>query len=106
MAGDIDDRGASARDPSSLTMKPTHEKGHLMFLTESQLARAESQALEVWRSAADLVSARWETFLSSEREARSFAFASYVAALDAEEAAAMDLAACSTSLAFSTSLAA
>ncbi len=67
-----------------------------MFVTQSQQART---ALEAWRSAAELVSARWQTFLSAEAEGRTFAFASYIAALDAEEAAAADLAALSMSLA-------
>ena len=35
---------------------------------------------------------RWEVFLDAEADVRWFAFASYVAALDAEEAAATDLA--------------
>ena len=34
---------------------------------------------------------RWEVFLAAGREARAFAFASYAAALDAEEAAAAAL---------------
>ena len=51
-----------------------------------------TQALEIWRDAEELVSTRWETFLNAEPEARRFAFASYVAALDAEEVAAAELA--------------
>jgi hypothetical protein len=50
------------------------------------------EALEVWRDAEELVSTRWEVFLAAEPEARRFAFVSYVAALDAEEAAAAELA--------------
>jgi len=46
----------------------------------------------VWREAADLVSIRWQLFLEAESEGRQWAFASYVAALDAEEAAAADMA--------------
>jgi hypothetical protein len=53
-------------------------------------ARGREEALEVWRAAAALVSARWQTFLEAEPECRRWAFASYVAALDAEEAAAAD----------------
>ena len=45
-------------------------------------------AVEEWRDAARLVSTRWALFLEAGAEARSWAFASYVAALDAEEAAA------------------
>ena len=51
-----------------------------------------AQALEAWRDAEQLVCTRWDVFLKAEPEARRFAFASYVAALDAEEAAATDLA--------------
>jgi hypothetical protein len=64
-----------------------------MFLTELHQSRAESRALDTWREAADLVWRRWSVFLAVEPEARTFAFASYVAALDAEEAAAFELAA-------------
>lgn len=60
---------------------------------ESQQVRARSEALETWRTAARLVSTRWEAFLEIEPEGRTFAFASYLAALDAEEAAAIDVAA-------------
>jgi hypothetical protein len=56
-------------------------------------ARNQAQALNEWRDAARLVAARWATFLQAERQARTFAFASYVAALDAEEAAAAQVAA-------------
>ena len=45
---------------------------------------------ERWRDAANVVAARWEAFLHAEAEAPGFAFASYVAALDAEEAAATE----------------
>jgi hypothetical protein len=51
-----------------------------------------AQALEVWRDAEELVATRWHAFLKAEPETRRFAFASYVAALDAEEAAATQLA--------------
>ena len=61
-----------------------------MFTIDRIDPRAE--ALEVWRDAEQLVSTRWDAFLEAEPEARRFAFASYVAALDAEEAAATELA--------------
>jgi hypothetical protein len=57
------------------------------------------EALETWRSAAGLVGTRWQLFLEADPVSRSWAFASYLAALDAEEAAAADLSALSTSLA-------
>ena len=64
-----------------------------MFMTRSQQSRLGLEALETWRAAAHLVSTRWDRFLHAEAEMRVFAFASYVAALDSEEAAAADLAA-------------
>jgi hypothetical protein len=63
-----------------------------MFTTRSQQSRARAKALEIWRAAAHVVSTRWERFLRAGPEMRVFAFASYVAALDAEEAAAANLA--------------
>ncbi|MBV9680718.1 MAG: hypothetical protein JO046_02925 [Solirubrobacterales bacterium] len=59
-----------------------------MLITRSQRSRIRLEALERWRAAAQLVSARWERFLHTEPEMRIFAYASYVAALDSEEAAA------------------
>jgi hypothetical protein len=61
----------------------------MFFLDRS---RSQVQALDAWRDAARLVSDRWALFVGAEPEARQFAFASYVAALDAEEAAAAELA--------------
>ena len=66
-----------------------------MFTTRSQESRVRLEALEVWRAAAHVVSTRWDRFVPAEPEMRVFAFASYVAALDSEEAAAVDLAAIS-----------
>jgi hypothetical protein len=62
-------------------------------------SRSRARALETWRESADLVSIRWRVFVEAEREKRASAFASYVAALDAEEAAAADVAVLSPSLA-------
>ena len=61
-----------------------------MFMIDRIDPRAP--ALEVWRDAEQLVATRWHAFLEAEPETRRFAFASYVAALDAEEAAATELA--------------
>ena len=58
-----------------------------------------AHALEMWREAEDLATTRWQNFLDAEAESRAFAFASYVAALDAEEAAAAELAAVSSNIA-------
>ncbi len=55
-------------------------------------AYGRAEALESWRAAAVLVATRWHNFLEAERETRPWAFAAYVAALDAEEAAAADMA--------------
>jgi hypothetical protein len=54
--------------------------------------RGRARALDTWRDAARLVSTRWEVFLEADREVRACAFASYVAALDGEEAAAAEIA--------------
>jgi hypothetical protein len=63
-----------------------------MFLSSSPQTHASREALGVWRAAAHLVSVRWQTFLDADPRARRLAFASYIAALDAEEAAAADVA--------------
>ena len=64
-----------------------------MFSTSPLRTHASREAVDVWRAAAHLVSTRWQIFLAADAETRRFAFASYLAALDAEEAAAADLAA-------------
>jgi hypothetical protein len=63
-----------------------------MFLTTPPRTRASAEALEVWRAAARLVSTRWQGFLAADARSRRVAFASYLAALDAEETAATDVA--------------
>jgi hypothetical protein len=60
------------------------------FATPGQL-----QAVEAWHEAANLVRVRWRAFLEAGPATRSSAFASYVAALDAEEVAVFELAALS-----------
>jgi hypothetical protein len=62
-------------------------------LTSLFAGRSSNQALEDWRDAADIVGVRWQIFLEADAESRSWAFARYVAALDAEEAAAAELSA-------------
>ena len=49
-------------------------------------------SLDAWRFAANLVWTRWEAFLNAPRDTRARAFASYLAALDAEAAAAAEIA--------------
>jgi hypothetical protein len=56
-------------------------------------ARDHAQGVEAWRDAAGAVSICWRLFVEAEHGRRASAFASYVAALDAEEAAATELAA-------------
>jgi hypothetical protein len=62
-------------------------------ITQVLATRDQAQALDAWREAADLVSTRWQLVLEAEPEGRQWAFASYVAALDAEAAAAAEMAA-------------
>jgi hypothetical protein len=68
-------------------------------ITQVLAARGRAQALDAWREAANLVSTRWQLFLGAESEGRRWAFASYVAALDAEQAAAAEMAALAPALA-------
>jgi hypothetical protein len=68
-------------------------------ITQAFDARSRTRALETWREAARLVATRWQMFLEAEPEGRTRAFASYVAALDAEEAAAAEVAAAPSSIA-------
>jgi hypothetical protein len=56
-------------------------------------AHLQVRALAAWRTAAGLVAARWESVLVADRAARDDAFSAYVVALDAEAAAADELAA-------------
>jgi hypothetical protein len=51
-----------------------------------------ARALDAWRDAELLVHLLWNTFLAADRASRPGAFAAYVAALDAEAAAAGELA--------------
>lgn len=61
-----------------------------MFAIKSH-TRAQAIALMEWREAAELVSSRWQRYVDAEPEGRAFAFASYLSALDAEEAAAAEI---------------
>jgi hypothetical protein len=58
-----------------------------------------AEALETWRDTANVVATRWRVYLEAEPGGRTWEFAAYVAALDAEEAAAADLAALSSRVA-------
>jgi uncharacterized damage-inducible protein DinB len=61
-------------------------------LTLLFVGRSQARALDTWREAARLVSQRWRAFLDAEPANRPWAFASYNAALDDEEAAAAEMA--------------
>jgi hypothetical protein len=56
------------------------------------MTRRLTRARAAWRETARIVALRWEVFLAAESEARAFAYSSYVAALDAEERAAAQIA--------------
>jgi hypothetical protein len=60
--------------------------------TTSPTSAPQGHALEEWRRQARLVARLWETYLAVSGESRAAAFSAYMAALDAEEAAANDLA--------------
>ena len=55
-------------------------------------AQLHARALDRWRDAARFVQSRWDDFLVADRASRRGAFAAYVTALDAEAAAAGELA--------------
>ena len=65
-------------------------------LDETQL---RARALATWRDAERHVHLRWDDFLAADRTWRGGAFAAYVAALDAEAAAASELAGARSDLA-------
>jgi hypothetical protein len=54
-------------------------------------ARRFAMAQVRWRAAARIVALRWDDFLRSEVDWRASAFASYLDALDTEEAAAAQM---------------
>ena len=62
------------------------------FMTRYPTTRRYREALDGWRSAAEMARDRWTQFTVAERAARPFMYAAYVAALDREEAAAAELA--------------
>jgi hypothetical protein len=62
-------------------------------------AQLQARALNAWRDAELVVRARWDAFLVADGASRRHAFAAYVAALDAEAAAAGDLVDASSDLA-------
>jgi hypothetical protein len=62
------------------------------YITSRFPVRGQARALESWREASGLVAIRWTEFREASPASRPRAFASYVEALDAEEAAAFELA--------------
>jgi hypothetical protein len=70
---------------------------HTIFSTRQQatapsVVQRRARRVEAWRTAARVVWMRWEDFLQAPRETRARAFAAYLSALDAEAAAAADIA--------------
>ena len=55
-------------------------------------AQLHARALGTWRDASVFVQLRWDDFLVADRASRRGAFAAYLAALDAEAAAAGEVA--------------
>ena len=55
-------------------------------------AQLQARALDAWRDAELLVQLRWDTVREADRVSRPGAFGAYLAALDAEAAAAGELA--------------
>jgi hypothetical protein len=55
-------------------------------------AQMQARALDAWRDSELTVRERWDAFLVADGASRRDAFAAYMAALDAEAAAAGDLA--------------
>jgi hypothetical protein len=68
----------------------------MTFLLRKPTSSPESEpydrAWEDWRRQARLAADLWEAYLAVSREGRDPAFRAYMAALDAEEAAATELA--------------
>lgn len=66
------------------------------FLTKPKrsldAARARALALDAWQTAAGRVWSRWDALLAAPEPMRPSAYAAYLAALDAEEAAAQRIA--------------
>jgi hypothetical protein len=60
--------------------------------TTSPDSEAYEHAFEEWRRQARLVADLWDAFLAARGHGRAPAFRAYVAALDAEEGAAIELA--------------
>jgi hypothetical protein len=60
-------------------------------ISACQLDRLTRMRLR-WLAAARTVSTRWEAFLCAEPQVRRLVYAAYLAALDAEEAAAAEVA--------------
>jgi hypothetical protein len=55
-------------------------------------ARSRARAVDAWQTAAGRVWSRWDAFLAAPEPRRRHAYEAYLAALDAEEAAAQCIA--------------
>lgn len=62
-------------------------------------ARSRACAVDAWNTAAGRVWSRWDAFLAAPESRRRRAYEAYLAALDAEEAAAQRLAEAGVSMA-------
>jgi hypothetical protein len=69
-----------------------HSVAAMFRSTAVHQPQRRANALDTWREAELLVQLRWANFLEASRASRHGAFAAYVAALDAEAAAAGELA--------------
>jgi hypothetical protein len=89
-AGDATDPGRTYRRWRWQSPKSTTGDGDMFYTNYLPMSasRSHTEALEAWREAAELVRVRWRAFVAAGAASRSQAFAVYVAALDAEEAAA------------------
>jgi hypothetical protein len=76
------------RDRRLRKLEMSAQPNTFFLLHRARVARSRG----AWREAARLVSIRWGVFLTAEAQTREFAFASYLAALNAEETAAAELA--------------
>jgi hypothetical protein len=69
-----------------------HSVAAMFESTAVHQPQRRANALDTWRDAELLVQLRWDDFLEADRASRRVVFAAYVAALDAEAAAAGELA--------------
>ena len=87
--GTRSDMKAKSRQRHELLSWPASRVGYAgMRWKLDEVTRAGGR----WRDAARVVAMRWDTYLGCEAPLRPLAYSSYLAALDAEEAAAAEVA--------------